>query len=45
MCEEVSDKLMPIDTYTWIHRSAKLSDEDLKILCDWTKAERKTGAL
>lgn len=41
MCEEVSDKLMPIDTYTWIHRTAKLSDADIKILCDWTEAERK----
>ncbi len=41
ICEEVTDKLMPIDTYTWIHRSAKLSDADIKILCDWTEAERK----
>lgn len=41
MCEEVSDKLMPIDSYTWIHRSAKLSDADIKVICDWTEAERK----
>ena len=41
MCEQVSDKLMPIDSYTWIHRSAKLSADDIKILCDWTEAERK----
>ncbi|MGI8918962.1 MAG: heme-binding domain-containing protein [Pyrinomonadaceae bacterium] len=41
MCEEVSDKLMPIDSYTWIHRSAKLSDAEIEILCDWTEAERK----
>lgn len=40
MCEEVSDKVMPIDFYTWIHRSAKLSAEDIKTLCDWTEAER-----
>ncbi|MGI8733799.1 MAG: heme-binding domain-containing protein [Pyrinomonadaceae bacterium] len=40
MCEEVSDKLMPIDSYTWIHRGAKLSAEDIKTLCDWTEAER-----
>ena len=40
MCEEVSEKLMPIDSYTWIHRSAKLSDADIKTLCDWTKAEQ-----
>lgn len=40
MCEEVSDKVMPIDSYTWIHRGAKLSAEDIKTLCDWTEAER-----
>lgn len=41
MCEEVSDKLMPLDSYTWIHRSAKLSADDIKTLCDWTETERK----
>ena len=40
ICEQVTDKLMPIDSYTWIHRSAKLSDADIKTLCDWTEAER-----
>jgi hypothetical protein len=41
MCEQVSEREMPMDSYTWIHRSAKLSDEDRKILCSWTEAERK----
>lgn len=41
MCEEVTDKMMPLDSYTWIHRSAILSDEDRKILCEWTESERK----
>ena len=41
ICEEVTDRMMPIDSYTWIHRSAKLSDADIKLLCDWTEAERK----
>lgn len=41
MCEEVSDKLMPLESYTWIHRSAKLSADDIKTLCDWTETERK----
>ena len=40
ICEEVSDKLMPLESYTWIHRSAKLSDADIKTLCDWTETER-----
>ena len=41
MCEEVSDKLMPLESYTWIHRSAKLSADDIKTLCDWTETELK----
>ena len=41
MCEEVTDRVMPIDTYTWIHRSARLSDAEIKTLCDWTEAERQ----
>jgi heme-binding protein len=40
ICEEVKDGTMPIDSYTWIHRSAKLSAEDVKTLCDWANAER-----
>ena len=40
MCEQVQDKLMPIESYTWIHRSAKLSDADIKAICDWTEAEQ-----
>jgi cytochrome c553 len=40
MCEQVQDKLMPIESYTWIHRSARLSDADIKAICDWTEAEQ-----
>ena len=40
MCEEVTDKMMPLDSYTWIHRSAKLSDADIKVICEWTEAEQ-----
>ena len=40
MCEQVEDKLMPLESYTWIHRSAKLSDADIKAICDWTKTEQ-----
>ena len=41
ICEEVSDKLMPLNSYTWIHRSSKLSADDIKTLCDWTETERR----
>jgi len=40
ICDEVKDGAMPIDSYTWIHRSAKLSAEDVKTLCDWASAEQ-----
>ena len=40
MCEQVQYKEMPLPSYLWIHRSAKLSDEEIKVLCDWTEVER-----
>ncbi len=40
MCDEVKDGAMPIESYTWIHRSAKLSPEDVKTICSWTEAEQ-----
>lgn len=40
MCEQVTEREMPLPSYLWIHWNAKLSDEDIKILCDWTDAEK-----
>jgi hypothetical protein len=40
MCREVRAGVMPLNSYTFIHRGAKLSAEDVKVLCDWTAAER-----
>jgi heme-binding protein len=40
ICEEVEDGAMPLPSYTWIHRSGKLSPEDVKTLCEWSAAER-----
>ncbi len=40
ICEEVKSGAMPIWSYAQIHRSAKLSPEDVKTLCDWSAAER-----
>lgn len=40
ICEEVEDGAMPLQSYTRIHWSAKLSPEDVKTLCDWSAAER-----
>jgi hypothetical protein len=40
ICEQVSQGEMPLPSYTWVHRSAKLTDEDIKTLCDWTNNEK-----
>jgi hypothetical protein len=39
MCEEVKAGLMPLPSYLWIHRAAKLSDAEIKTLCDWAETE------
>jgi hypothetical protein len=39
ICEQVQEKEMPLPSYLWIHMDAKMSDEDIKALCDWTEAE------
>jgi hypothetical protein len=39
VCEQVESREMPLPSYLWIHRDARMSDEEIKILCDWTKIE------
>lgn len=39
ICEQVESREMPLPSYLWIHGDAKMSDEDIKTLCDWTKSE------
>ena len=41
ICEQVEIREMPLPSYLWIHWGAKLSDENIKILCDWTETERE----
>lgn len=41
VCEQISEKEMPLPSYLWIHRDAKLTVEDTKILCDWTDLEKE----
>ncbi|CAN5703084.1 heme-binding domain-containing protein [soil metagenome] len=41
LCEMVESREMPLPSYLWIHRDAKLSDEEIKTLCEWTKQERE----
>ncbi|MDQ6653147.1 MAG: heme-binding domain-containing protein [Acidobacteriota bacterium] len=40
MCDQVQDGIMPLSSYTPLHPGSKLSSDDVKILCDWTNAER-----
>ena len=44
LCEEVQEGAMPLVSYTSIHWSAKLSPEDVKVLCEWSAAERARTA-
>lgn len=39
MCEQIESQEMPLPSYLWIHRDAKLTDEQVKTLCDWTTQE------
>ena len=41
ICDEVTDGVMPLSSYTPMHPQAKLSEQDKKTLCDWTEAERE----
>lgn len=39
ICEEIETNEMPMSQYLIVHWDAKLSDDDKKIICDWTKSE------
>ena len=39
ICEQVQEKEMPLPSYLWIHRDAKMSEADIKTLCDWSETE------
>ena len=35
LCQQVKRRKMPLPSYTWIHRDARLSDAERKLLCQW----------
>ena len=43
ICDAVSDGTMPLHDYTAIHRKAKLSKEDVKLICAWAAAPVASG--
>lgn len=40
LIEEVKQRHMPLDSYTWVHTDAKLSDEQIKAVVDWAERYR-----
>ena len=40
MCELAKAGLMPLSSYTPLHPGSKLSDDDVGVLCNWTRAQR-----
>lgn len=39
ICREVSSGAMPLRSYTLVHRAARLTPEEVRIVCEWVKAE------
>lgn len=39
ICEQVESGNMPLSSYLPLHPSARLSDEDKRRICEWTKLE------
>jgi len=39
ICEQVEERQMPHNQYLWLHWDAALSNDEIKILCDWTGTE------
>ena len=37
ICQEAERKIMPLKEYTLLHKEAKLTDEQIAELCDWTE--------
>lgn len=40
IANQVRDRDMPLPQYTWIHRNAKLSEEEVRAVFQWTQIER-----
>ena len=38
----VESKEMPLDSYTWTHREANLSDAQIKAVIDWANKVRSS---
>jgi hypothetical protein len=45
ICDAVSDGSMPLRAYTLIHRDARLSKQDIELICDWAAAPQPVSSL
>lgn len=45
MAESLREGWMPLDSYLWTHKAAKLTDGQKKLLINWTDSARKAIAL
>ncbi|HKY31551.1 MAG TPA: heme-binding domain-containing protein [Candidatus Polarisedimenticolia bacterium] len=41
MCEMAEEGRMPLPSYLWIHRGARLGQADVRALCDWSEGARR----
>jgi hypothetical protein len=39
ICDQAKARTMPVPSYLWIHRDARLTEADVAALCEWTAAE------
>jgi acyl-CoA reductase-like NAD-dependent aldehyde dehydrogenase len=39
LCDEVREGQMPLASYLWLHRDARLSEAEWKAVCDWSTDE------
>jgi hypothetical protein len=42
VCDAVSDGSMPLPSYTWFHPGAKLSNQDVEVICRWAEDTNHT---
>lgn len=45
ICSEAKSGAMPLDSYTLVHRGARLAPSDVKALCDWAAEEGRRLAV
>jgi hypothetical protein len=45
ICDAVSDRSMPLHAYTLIHRGARLSKQDIELICNWAATPQPVSSL